>query len=282
MYYLTIPARAVPQFLSAGRFVSKKGHIHPRRRLDSAVLLVGYSGVCPMAQEGREYSLEKGCAMLLFPQLEHYGSGKVSENQSHFWCHFYLPEGCEVLENEPKSTDGLIVIPEFSVTESFGRMCVLFPQMIDAAESLRDASELSEEICSAYLKILLCELSRERSGVPDSGRTSAVVAARALEYIRLYAKDGITPRKVASELGYSPDYLSALVRRETGKALGAHITEAKIREAERLLLNSDLKISEIAYACGFSDEKYFMRCFSSLRGMTASELRRAHYREHRN
>lgn len=279
MYYLAIPKHGTADFLSAGRFVSKEGHIHPKRKLESAVLLVGYSGVCPIAQDGREYNLSKGTAMLLFPNTDHYGIGKTSGGQSHFWCHLRLPEGCRVLDYEPTSED-VIAIPEFSTLSEFGKFCVLFPQLIDAAEN--SESELRGEICSSYLKILLCELSENLRKSPDTKRSSAVTAAKATEWVRLHAKEGITPRLAAEALGYSGDYLSALLRRETGKNLGALITEAKVREAERLLLNSDMKISEIAYESGFSDAKYFMRCFSRLRGMTAGEFRRAHFREHRN
>lgn len=279
MYYLAIPKQSETAFLSAGRFVSKEGHIHPRRNIDSAVLLVGYSGVCPMAQDGREYNLSKGTAMLLFPNTDHHGIGKTSGGQSHFWCHFKLPEGCKILDSEPRD-DGVVAIPEFCTLSEFEKFCVLFPQLIDAAES--GMGELRGEICDSYLKIILCELSGNIRKNPEGKKGSAVTSAKATEWIRLHAKEGITPSAVAEALGYSGDYLSALLRRETGKTLGTLITEAKVHEAERLLLNSDMKISEIAYESGFSDVKYFMRCFSRLRGMTAGEFRRAHYREHRN
>lgn len=41
-------------FASAGKFVEGDGTLHPRRRLDSAVLLVGCGGCYPIAQDGRE------------------------------------------------------------------------------------------------------------------------------------------------------------------------------------------------------------------------------------
>ncbi len=53
-----------------------------------------------------------------------------------------------------------------------------------------------------------------------------------------------------------------------------YINEMRIREAEKLLLETDMKVEEIAYRCGFNDVKYFSRVFSKLRGCSPSEFRK--------
>ena len=49
--------------------------------------------------------------------------------------------------------------------------------------------------------------------------------------------------------------------------------EARINRACQLLTQTDKNISDIAYACGFTDPKYFSRSFRQSTGKSPSEFR---------
>ena len=51
------------------------------------------------------------------------------------------------------------------------------------------------------------------------------------------------------------------------------IQAARIKHACQLLKNTDMNTKEVAYACGFSDPKYFAKCFKSETGKTPTEYR---------
>ena len=51
------------------------------------------------------------------------------------------------------------------------------------------------------------------------------------------------------------------------------LSEARIKRACQLLQETDKPVSEIAYACGFNDPKYFSKCFKQSTGKTPSELK---------
>jgi AraC-like DNA-binding protein len=51
------------------------------------------------------------------------------------------------------------------------------------------------------------------------------------------------------------------------------LSEARIKHACQLLARTDKNVSEIAYFCGFTDPKYFSRCFRQSQGCTPSEYR---------
>ena len=51
------------------------------------------------------------------------------------------------------------------------------------------------------------------------------------------------------------------------------LSEARIKRACQLLRQTDRNISEVAYACGFNDPKYFSRCFKQSTGKTPKEYR---------
>ena len=48
----------------------------------------------------------------------------------------------------------------------------------------------------------------------------------------------------------------------------------RIQHAEHLIRNSTQNFSQIAYAVGFSDPKYFSKCFKKETGLTPSEYRK--------
>ena len=52
------------------------------------------------------------------------------------------------------------------------------------------------------------------------------------------------------------------------------LREARIKHASQLLTNTQKTIAEVAYACGFTDPKYFSRCFKQSTGLLPSEYRK--------
>jgi transcriptional regulator GlxA family with amidase domain len=53
------------------------------------------------------------------------------------------------------------------------------------------------------------------------------------------------------------------------------LREARIKHASQLLTNTQKTIAEVAYACGFTDPKYFSRCFKQSTGQSPTEYKNA-------
>ncbi len=77
----------------------------------------------------------------------------------------------------------------------------------------------------------------------------------------------------ARELNLSANYLSDLLKKETGKTAKEHIHLFIIRKAKNTLLNSKSSISEIGYDLGFEYPQHFSNLFKSKTGMSPSEFR---------
>lgn len=80
----------------------------------------------------------------------------------------------------------------------------------------------------------------------------------------------------ASRLNYSANYLSDLLKKETGKTIRDHIQFELLELAKIKLLNSNHTISEIAYELGFEYPQYFNRLFKTKVGLTPLEFRQKH------
>lgn len=78
---------------------------------------------------------------------------------------------------------------------------------------------------------------------------------------------------MARELNFSSNYLSDLLKKETGKTAQEHIHLFVIEKAKNSLLNSGSSISEIGYSLGFEYPQHFSNLFKLKTGMSPSEFR---------
>lgn len=82
-----------------------------------------------------------------------------------------------------------------------------------------------------------------------------------------------TVKDLADKVFLSPNYLSDLLKRETGMNAQDRIHFYLIEEAKNLLLSSDQTVGELAFSLGFEYPQYFSRLFKSKTGMTPLEYR---------
>lgn len=81
-----------------------------------------------------------------------------------------------------------------------------------------------------------------------------------------------TVKYIAEKLNLSSNYLSDLLKKETGLSALEHIHKAIIMEAKRRLLLPDNSISTVSYDLGFEYPQYFTRLFKKETGMTPREF----------
>lgn len=75
------------------------------------------------------------------------------------------------------------------------------------------------------------------------------------------------------KLNMSTNYLSDLLKKETGKGIKEHIDGYIVRKAKNVLLSSSMSISEIAYDLGFDYPQSFTRMFKKKTGLSPNEFR---------
>ncbi|WP_156168918.1 AraC family transcriptional regulator [Kordia jejudonensis] len=80
-------------------------------------------------------------------------------------------------------------------------------------------------------------------------------------------------QEYASVLAIHPNYLSNVIKSQTGKTVKQWIDERVISEAKSLLNNTDKSISQIAYSLTFDDTSNFSRFFKNKTGLTPAKYR---------
>ncbi|MCT4620761.1 MAG: helix-turn-helix domain-containing protein [Marinisporobacter sp.] len=79
---------------------------------------------------------------------------------------------------------------------------------------------------------------------------------------------------LAKEMGYSTNYLSDLLKKETGKNAQEHIHLYLVEKAKTLLLGTSEPIYQIAYMLGFEYPAHFSKFFKSKTGMSPMAFRK--------
>lgn len=99
-----------------------------------------------------------------------------------------------------------------------------------------------------------------------------------LEYVQMNYHQDLTLDTVAKPLNITGGYLSTYFKEKTGKNFIDYVHEVRIREAKRMLLETDWKIQDIAGRCGYPYLNSFNRIFKKMTGMSPREYRKFHAR----
>ena len=87
----------------------------------------------------------------------------------------------------------------------------------------------------------------------------------------------LTAQALSKKVFVSPQYLSRLFRRFFSCSVYEYLTMHRINKAKELLLvNTYLKVQDIASMTGFPDTSHFISMFKKATGMTPLEFRRMH------
>jgi len=97
---------------------------------------------------------------------------------------------------------------------------------------------------------------------------------RVLDYVHDNLSERLRIQQVAALLNVSTGYLSRAFKAAAGMTYSDYVARARLDLAKRLLLTSDMPISEIALACGAHDQPYLTRVFKRAVGMTPAAWRR--------
>jgi AraC-like DNA-binding protein len=81
--------------------------------------------------------------------------------------------------------------------------------------------------------------------------------------------------ELAHEHGMSRSHFSHYFRARTGLTPARFVTEARVREAARLLVQSRAPLSQVASACGFANANHFSRVFRRYQHLTPGAYRNA-------
>jgi AraC-like DNA-binding protein/ligand-binding sensor protein len=96
---------------------------------------------------------------------------------------------------------------------------------------------------------------------------------RAKEYIREHQTENLRLGHVAKAVNTSTFYFCKMFKKATGINFTDYLSRVRIEKSKNLLLNPNLRVSEIAFEVGFQSLTHFNRVFKKVLGQSPTEYR---------
>ena len=140
-------------------------------------------------------------------------------------------------------------------------------QIITITEKIYMARHLAQlkEVLESFLK---------ECNQYEEPRKDHHIVVKVKQYVEAHYGDyALTVGAIADYLRLSAAYLSSLFKKQTGKNLNRYILEYRLEIARDLLVNTNLRVNEIAEKVGYPNASHFTAIFRSNEGVSPAKFR---------
>lgn len=113
------------------------------------------------------------------------------------------------------------------------------------------------------IELLLLQICESIQSDQEISRKKAPEWMKPLKELLLEAPEKLSLDFLSEQLGVHPVHLSRSIPKYLSTNLGEYVRSQKIKKALGYMWNPNYSLTEIAYACGFSDQSHFTRTFKS-------------------
>ena len=169
---------------------------------------------------------------------------------------------------------GTVLTPDNPATRHLGRYIAF---LLDCDE-LTGVGPQGERIETLFLDLIALAIGADRD-MAHIAQARGLRAARLREILtgidRGFTDPVFGPAMLAAKLNCSPRYIQALLQ-ETGMSFTERVLELRLQKTRTMLMSrqhSNLKVSDIAFASGFSNVSYFNQAFRRRFGCSPTQYR---------
>jgi AraC-like DNA-binding protein/ligand-binding sensor protein len=125
------------------------------------------------------------------------------------------------------------------------------------------------EIFARHLSVMANQILVEKQN------EETPLVSRAKRFIGEHQAESISLGQMARALNVSTFYFCKMFKKATGLTFTDYLARTRIERAKNLLLNPHVRVSEVAYDCGFISLTHFNRIFKRMVGKSPTGYRRA-------
>lgn len=153
---------------------------------------------------------------------------------------------------------------------------VLAEHNISAQQLLKDFEEEYQEALNSSRKMEehLEHIIQTSVDYMEAIKNQEGVVGKIKKYIETHLGEDLSRNTLAQLACMNPNYLARLFRNKTGVSLVDYITKKKIEKVQKLLLTTDLSVSQIAFELGYTNMPYFSKVFRKEVGCSPIEYRK--------
>ena len=186
------------------------------------------------------------------------------EPLSYYWIHFTGKDARKILEETGLRCDRIYKISERGMNKAIQAFQAMFDEFMLRRPSY--ASMLSAD-CHALLVQLYRGAEEAEQGYLRNRFDGCI------RFIHNNSAENISIAMLAKQEMLSVSHFRALFREAFGCSPYEYLMKVRMSKATSYLLESNMRIGEIAALCGFSDQLYFSRLFARRYGISPTAYR---------
>ncbi len=224
--------------------------------------------------------IKSGKNSVVFFRPDELHFGRVSRAGVHSYLDFFIPlsffekfcKGSEIIKFITDKSENRVNYIVFDMPHQK----IIFETAIDTIEILKSNDKNSDmKIFSLMLRIiLLCSDFYEKQKYNPIDFQMPDIVTGTMMYISENYKDKLSLEKLASRANCSVTYLSRIFKQYVGITIYNYIIATRIGNAQ-IMLNEDVSVTEVCFACGFDDCSNFIRTFKKITGKTPLQFQKS-------
>ena len=230
----------------------------------------------------KHYDFEEGMLMFIAPHQVLRGHSNIRENEG--WMLFFHPD---LIRTTPLGSSigkyaffGYTTYQALQMTDSEKEQLEATAKQLRQMLAVHGPQADTQQLATLLKQMLdLSEEPYQRYQSRGGTQPADVLAAFESALHNWFESDLLADKGIPSVqyladcVHLSPNYLSDLLKQETGKNAKEHINLVVLEKAKHRLLTTRKTVSEIAYALGFNYPHYFSRMFKTHTGYSPKEFR---------
>lgn len=105
------------------------------------------------------------------------------------------------------------------------------------------------------------------------GGLSPARLRRVKEFVHAKMEDELRLRDLAQSVGLSTAHFSEMFRKSMGETPHQFVLRVRVERAKEMLRSAEMRVLDVAVACGFKTQQHFARAFRQLCGTSPTEYR---------
>lgn len=136
---------------------------------------------------------------------------------------------------------------------------------------------MQKELVQQLINTLITIVARNITIKCDAKTGGDTIALQIINYVHLniYDAEKLKAENIAEHFNISTNYISEYFKKQTGENLQQFIINYKLSLAETRLRHSNMRLNEIAYELGFSDESHLTKTFKKYKGESPAQFRKS-------
>lgn len=153
--------------------------------------------------------------------------------------------------------------------------CGVYEYLVKSDIRPKELKEILDKVNESVKELEKNKISRlqKESTLSESKDGYSKTIKKSIDYIHKNYKQHISLQDISNYVFLSHEYFSRLFKEEVGENFSSYLTNYRMKKAESLIKNTDMKISQIAIEVGYTNASYFSRSYKKFKGISPEDDR---------